>query len=238
MNNENTVEEITVKIADESCLKYVDTILTTIADAAKVRGTGIARRSPEYVELKIKEGKAIIALNGDEFAGFCYIESWGNKKFVANSGLIVVDKFRGHGLAKRIKRKAFELSRQRYPEAKIFGLTTGLAVMKINSELGYNPVTFSELTDDDAFWKGCESCVNYDILMSKERKNCMCTAMLFDPKDKHEPKETTANFEKKRKVYERLLRLKQISFGKLFKRKETNGHNSKNRSLLHSFLPF
>lgn len=181
MNNENTVEEITVKIADESCLKYVDTILTTIADAAKVRGTGIARRSPEYVELKIKEGKAIIALNGDEFAGFCYIESWGNKKFVANSGLIVVDKFRGHGLAKRIKRKAFELSRQRYPEAKIFGLTTGLAVMKINSELGYNPVTFSELTDDDAFWKGCESCVNYDILQRTHRKHCLCTGMLFDP---------------------------------------------------------
>ncbi len=181
MNNENTVEEITVKIADESCLKYVDTILTTIADAAKVRGTGIARRSPEYVELKIKEGKAIIALNGDEFAGFCYIESWGNKKFVANSGLIVVDKFRGHGLAKRIKRKAFELSRKRYPEAKIFGLTTGLAVMKINSELGYNPVTFSELTDDDAFWKGCESCVNYDILQRTHRKHCLCTGMLFDP---------------------------------------------------------
>jgi GNAT superfamily N-acetyltransferase len=181
MNNENTVEEITVKIADESCLKYVDTILTTIADAAKVRGTGIARRSPEYVELKIKEGKAVIALTGDEFAGFCYIESWGNKKFVANSGLIVVDKFRGHGLAKRIKRKAFELSRQRYPEAKIFGLTTGLAVMKINSELGYKPVTFSELTDDDAFWKGCESCVNYDILQRTHRKHCLCTGMLFDP---------------------------------------------------------
>ncbi|HET7734178.1 MAG TPA: GNAT family N-acetyltransferase [Paludibacter sp.] len=181
MDEENPVVEITVQIADERFLSYVDTILTTIADAAKVRGTGIARRSPEYIEQKMKEGKAIIALAGGEFAGFCYIETWGNKKFVANSGLIVVDKYRGNGLAKRIKRKAFELSRQRYPDAKIFGLTTGLAVMKINSELGYKPVTFSELTDDEAFWKGCQSCVNYDIMQRTTRKHCLCTGMLFDP---------------------------------------------------------
>ena len=181
MNTEITVNEITVQIADERYLEYVDTILNTIAEAAKIRGTGIARRSPEYIEQKMKEGKAIIALAGKEFAGFCYIESWGNKKFVANSGLIVVDKFRGHGLAKRIKRKAFELSRQKYPKAKIFGLTTGLAVMKINSELGYKPVTFSELTSDDAFWKGCQSCVNYDILQRTGRKHCLCTGMLYDP---------------------------------------------------------
>ena len=181
MDKENIVDNITVQVADERFLGYVETILTTIAEAAKIRGTGIARRSPEYVEQKIKEGKAIIALNGEEFAGFCYIESWGNKKFVANSGLIVVDKFRGNGLAKRIKRKAFELSRERYPEAKIFGLTTGLAVMKINSELGYKPVTFSELTDDEAFWKGCQSCINYDILQRTNRKHCLCTGMLFDP---------------------------------------------------------
>jgi len=181
MDIDKTVEEITVQVADDRFLEYVETILTTIADAAKVRGTGIARRSPEYIEQKMKEGKAIIALSGKEFAGFCYVESWGNKKFVANSGLIVVDKFRGKGLAKRIKRKAFELSRLRYPDAKIFGLTTGLAVMKINSELGYKPVTFSELTDDEAFWKGCQSCVNYDILQRTGRKHCLCTGMLFDP---------------------------------------------------------
>ena len=181
MNDENK-DNIVVNIADESHLDYVETILKTIEDAAKVRGTGIARRSPEYLTLKIKEGKAIIALAGEEFAGFCYIESWGNKKFVANSGLIVVDKFRGAGLAKRIKKKAFELSRLKYPDAKIFGLTTGLAVMKINSELGYKPVTFSELTDDEAFWKGCQSCVNYDILQRTERKFCLCTGMLYDPK--------------------------------------------------------
>jgi len=119
MDEKIAVDEIMVQVADEYYLSYVDTILTTIADAAKVRGTGIARRSPEYIEQKMKEGKAIIALAGEEFAGFCYIETWGNKKFVANSGLIVVEKYRGNGLAKRIKRKAFELSRQRYPNAKI-----------------------------------------------------------------------------------------------------------------------
>jgi len=178
---EDELDGIVVKIADDTCLMYVDTILKTIEEAAKIRGTGIARRSPEYIELKINERKAIIALAGDEFAGFCYIETWGNKQFVANSGLIVVDKFRGHGLAKRIKKKAFELSRQRYPDAKIFGLTTGLAVMKINSELGYKPVTFSELTDDESFWKGCQSCVNYDILQRTGRKHCLCTGMLYDP---------------------------------------------------------
>ncbi len=176
-------KEIEVLIANESHLQYVDTILTTIEAAAKVRGTGIAKRTHEYVAQKMLEGKAIIALKGDEFAGFCYIESWGNKQFVANSGLIVVEKFRGHGLAKRIKKRAFELSRERFPDAKLFGLTTGAAVMKINNELGYRPVTFAELTDDDAFWKGCQSCVNYPILVEKNRRFCMCTAMLYDPKE-------------------------------------------------------
>ncbi|MCD7971491.1 MAG: GNAT family N-acetyltransferase [Candidatus Azobacteroides sp.] len=175
---------IRIIVADESHIPYVQTILDTIEAAAKVRGTGIARRSPEYVEQKMRERKAIIALTEDgEFAGFCYIETWGNKQFVANSGLIVVDKFRGHGLAKSIKKRAFQLSRERYPNAKIFGLTTGLAVMKINSELGYKPVTFSELTDDEAFWKGCQSCVNYDILQRTERRMCLCTGMLYDPKE-------------------------------------------------------
>ncbi len=174
-------------VAGESHLHYVDTILKTISDAAKVRGTGIAKRSPEYVSQKMLEGKAIIALKGDEFAGFCYIESWGNKQFVANSGLIVVEKFRGHGLAKRIKQTAFKLSREKFPDAKLFGLTTGAAVMKINYELGYRPVTFAELTDDEAFWKGCSSCVNYPILCEKNRRFCMCTAMLYDPKE-HENK--------------------------------------------------
>ena len=176
--------KIEVVVANENHIKYVQTILDTIEAAAKVRGTGIAKRTPEYVEQKMREGKAIIALVDNEFAGFCYIESWGNKQYVANSGLIVVDKFRGQGLAKRIKQKSFELSRQMFPNAKLFGLTSGAAVMKINTELGYVPVTFAELTDDEAFWRGCQGCVNSDILERTDRKYCICTAMLYDPTPK------------------------------------------------------
>lgn len=172
---------IDVMVADASHEVYVDTILETITAAAKVRGTGIAKRTHEYVAQKMKEGKAIIALAGDEFAGFCYIESWGNKEYVANSGLIVVEKFRAHGLAKRIKKAAFTLSRLRWPHAKLFGLTSGGAVMKINTELGYAPVPFASLTDDEAFWKGCEGCCNHDVLVRTERRYCICTAMLYDP---------------------------------------------------------
>lgn len=232
-------QEIIVRVAHHLDTHYALRITDEMESSAKARGTGIAKRSPEYVAAKMLEGKAVIAVTTTgQWVGFCYIEEWSHGKFVANSGLIVAPEFRKTGVAKKIKQRIFQLSREKYPEAKIFGLTTGLAVMKINSELGYEPVTYSELTDDEEFWAGCKSCVNYDILMSKERKNCMCTAMLFDPKDKHEPKETTANFEKKRKVYERLLRLKQLSFGKIFKRKETNGNPSKNKSLFHAFLPF
>jgi hypothetical protein len=179
--------KIEIVVANQSHLRYVDTILETISAAAAKRGTGIAKRSPEYIEKKILEGKAIIALTeGGEFAGFCYIESWGDKQFVANSGLIVVEKFRGQGLAKAIKKKSFDLSREKFPNAKLFGLTTGLAVMKINSELGYRPVTFSELTHDESFWKGCEACVNFDILKRNNYKMCLCTGMLYDPEE-HTP---------------------------------------------------
>lgn len=185
MNNRVKTNKIEIIVAGKEHLPYVDTILNTIADAAKIRGTGIAKRSPLYIEQKILEGKAIMALENQNFAGFCYIETWGDKQFVANSGLIVVDRYRGCGLAKKIKQRAFELSRERYPNAKIFGLTTGLAVMKINSELGYRPVTFSELTADEAFWKGCESCVNFDILQRTQRRHCLCTGMLYDPQREH-----------------------------------------------------
>jgi hypothetical protein len=153
-----------------------------MAESAKARGTGIAKRSPEYIQKKMEEGKAVIAVTKDgTWIGFCYIEAWQHEKYVANSGLIVAPAFRGTGVAKEIKKKVFELSRKKYPDAKIFGLTTGLAVMKINSSLGYKPVTYSELTTDEEFWKGCQSCINFDILTMKERKNCLCTAMLYDP---------------------------------------------------------
>ena len=174
--------------AEKKHIKYVDEINNAIDIASKQRGTGIARRTDEYLIAKISEGKAIISLDGDIFAGFCYIETWGNKGFVANSGLIVVPEYRGYGLAKEIKNNAFQLSRKKYPNAKIFGLTTGLAVMKINHELGYRPVTFSELTNDDQFWDGCKGCVNYDILMRMERTKCLCTGMLYDPAWEKTPK--------------------------------------------------
>jgi GNAT superfamily N-acetyltransferase len=173
--------EFQVLAAGEEHLKYATAICKMIEEAAKARGTGIAKREPSYVEKKIKEGKAIIALQGENLAGFCYIETWSHHRYVANSGLIVSPDYRKHGLAKRIKRKAFELSRQKYPEAKLFGITTSLAVMKINSELGYKPVTFSELTTDEVFWSGCQSCPNFDVLSRNDRKLCLCTGMLFDP---------------------------------------------------------
>lgn len=174
-------KKIDVMVADASHEVYVDRILDTIREAAKVRGTGIAERTHEYLATKIKEGKAIIALDGDVFAGFTYIESWGNRQYVATSGLIVHPDYRSLGLAKRIKAASFQLARMRWPKAKLFSLTSGAAVMKMNSDLGYVPVTFNELTDDEAFWKGCEGCINHDILVAKNRKFCICTAMLYDP---------------------------------------------------------
>jgi hypothetical protein len=176
------LKDIQIFVATEEHLKFVDAVNDAIDIASKERGTGIARRTYDYIASKMLDGKAIIALeNNETFAGFCYVETWGDKSFVANSGLIVVKEYRSIGLATEIKRKAFALSRSKFPEAKIFGLTTGLAVMKINHELGYRPVTFSELTDDEDFWKGCQSCVNYDILQRTGKSKCLCTGMVYDP---------------------------------------------------------
>ena len=176
-------DSIEVVVAGPEHEKYVDTILDTIAEAAKVRGTGIAKRTHEYVATKMMEAKAVIALSKEDgrFAGFSYIETWGNKRYVTTSGLIVHPDFRGLGLAKRIKDLTFTLARTRWPNAKIFSLTSGAAVMKMNTELGYKPVTFNELTDDESFWKGCEGCINVDVLHRTGRKYCICTGMLFDP---------------------------------------------------------
>jgi hypothetical protein len=225
---------IIIRAAHEADVKYATTITAEMESSAKARGTGIAKRSPEYVAKKIAEGKSVIALTEEgEWVGFCYIEAWGHDSFVANSGLIVAPAFRKSGVAKKIKEKIFQLSREKYPDAKIFGLTTGLAVMKINSDLGYEPVTYSELTDDDQFWAGCKSCVNYDILMSKERKNCMCTAMLYDPKDHYEPSETAEEFSKHSKAYERFMRLKQ---GKMLRfLKKAQGKESRKKLLQFFF---
>ncbi len=196
-------------IANESHFKFAQTISDTITESAKVRGTGIAMRTPEYIIKRLENGNAVIALDGDKFAGFCYIEVWGNKGFVANSGLIVHPDYRGQGLAKKIKKAIFDLSREKFPNAKIFGITTGLPVMKMNYELGYKPVTFSELTDDPDFWKGCQTCKNFDILTRTERKMCLCTGMLYDPSTDDE------SLEKRKmnnKVFHRLKGIKENMF--------------------------
>jgi hypothetical protein len=172
-----------IEIASASHISWIKEISDETLLSAKVRGTGIAWRSPKILESKMRTGEAVIAFATDgSWAGFSFISSWDNCRYVSNSGLIVVPQFRHTGLAKKIKRKIFELSRQKYPEAVIFSLTTGLAVMKMNHELGFEPAVYSELTTDEAFWENCKSCVNCTILMNKERKNCLCTAMLYDPK--------------------------------------------------------
>ncbi len=230
-------QDIIVRVANHLDTHYALRITDEMESSAKARGTGIAKRSPEYIAKKMLEDKAVIALMpSGQWVGFCYIEEWSHGKFVANSGLIVSPEFRKSGVAKLIKKRVFELSREKYPSAKIFGLTTGLAVMKINSDLGYEPVTYSELTDDEEFWAGCKSCVNYDILMSKGRKNCMCTAMLFDPADKAEPKETAADFEENSSLYERFSRLKQSKLLQWFlKRNEQSKTVTKSKSFFNFF---
>lgn len=257
-------QKLIVRVATADDIHYAETITTEMEESAKARGTGIAKRSPAYIEKKMKEGKAVIATTEDGvWVGFCYIEAWEHEKYVANSGLIVAPAFRKTGVATEIKKKIFALSREKYPDAKIFGLTTGLAVMKINSDLGYEPVTYSELTNDEEFWKGCQSCVNYEILMSKGRKNCMCTAMLFDPAEAeakikaaeqakaaaqaHQPVPALAveseghlhrPFKGNQKLYERWLRFKQFVLLKSFRKKEdANADPSfKRRSLLGIFF--
>lgn len=234
-------QKIIIREATPDDKKYAETITTEMAESAKARGTGIAKRSPEYVSMKMDEGKAVIAVTEDgTWVGFCYIEAWEHEKYVANSGLIVAPAFRKSGVATDIKKKIFALSRKKYPEAKIFGLTTGLAVMKINSDLGYEPVTYSELTNDEEFWKGCRSCVNYEILMSKDRKNCMCTAMLFDPAEKAREEASKAATPVREPVLvennhngfgdwrlvERWMRFKQFILLKPWRKTESEGRNS------------
>lgn len=213
-------------VADQNYSHYAEEVAYLIEDSAKKRGTGIAKRSTDYIRSKIDESKAVLALDGDKLAGFSYIETWG-KDFVANSGLIVAEEYRRSGLAKKIKKEVFELSRKKFPHAKIFGITTSLAVMKINSDLGYAPVTFSELTDDDDFWNGCRSCPNYHILEQKNRHMCLCTAMLYDPAAEKNRK--PFNFQNKINVLQRMRSMKQTLLQKYPKNnnKQTNANNYK-----------
>ncbi|MBQ5690100.1 MAG: GNAT family N-acetyltransferase [Alistipes sp.] len=177
--NKNSINII---FAQPEHADYAEQICQLIYESALQRGTGIARRSPEYISSKITGGKAVVALDGDKLVGFSYIECWGHGDYVATSGLIVDPEYRHLGLAGEIKKRTFELARMRFPFAKLFSITTSLPVMKLNTRLGYKPVTFSELTQDDEFWQGCEGCCNYDILCRNNRRMCLCTGMLYDPK--------------------------------------------------------
>lgn len=180
--------KINIYVANQSHEMYSEQICSLVYISAQERGTGISKRSPEYISEKMRAGKAVIAISEEkQLAGFAYIETWSHNKYVANSGLIVAHQFRQTGLAKRIKKQIFELSRRRYPNAKIFSITTGLAVMKINTEMGFKPVPFSELTTDIEFWNGCKGCKNYDILTRNNFKMCLCTGLLYDPQ-KHKTK--------------------------------------------------
>ena len=204
------INGITVKFAAPEDAKYAELIVKLIYESALQRGTGIAKRSPEYIAQKITGGKAVVALHGDRLVGFSYIESWGHGDFVATSGLIVDPEYRHLGLAGAIKTKTFELARLRFPFAKLFSITTSLPVMKLNSRMGYKPVTFSELTDDEEFWQGCQGCKNYDILQRNNRRMCLCTGMLFDPQQPL-PADKRANpyMIKVRNRLKRLLHLKK-----------------------------
>lgn len=189
--------KINVCVADESHAVYAQQICDLVYVSAQERGTGIAKRTPEYIIQKMKVGKGVIAIAEDgELAGFAYVETWSHTLFVANSGLIVAHKFRNTGLAKRIKKEVFNLSRRKYPDAKIFSITTGAAVMKINNELGFRPVPFSELTDDKEFWEGCRGCKNFDILERNNYKMCLCTGLLYDPQEKEATNKTNKKNEK------------------------------------------
>ena len=200
---------IKILIPQEEHHKYAQIICDTIESSALLRGTGIAKRTPEYILKKMDSKDAVIALDDNKFAGFCYIESWEHGKYVAHSGLIVHPDFRNLGLAKQIKSFVFDYSLKKYPGAKVFGITTGLAVMKINSDLGYKPVPFSELTTDPTFWAGCKTCTNFEILKSKDYKMCLCTGMLYDPKEKpKDPPKHPFNV----RIWNRLKEIKQALF--------------------------
>lgn len=183
-NKQEAIEEpepVIIRVANAADAKYAFFISKEMADSAIARGSGIGHRSVEFLCQKMEDGDAVIAVSkSGEWVGFSYIETWQEGKFVSNSGMIVSPKFRRQGVATGIKKVIFELSRQHYPNANIFSITTGLAIMKLNSNLGFKPVTYSEITSDNQFWNKCQHCVNYATLQSKCYKNCFCTAMLFD----------------------------------------------------------
>lgn len=171
--------DLRIGFAAEEHLAYCQAISDAIAQAAQDKNSGLALREPDYIAEKIRSGNGVIALDGDSLAGFCYIQPWEHGLFVAHSGLIVLPQYRGRGLASAIKQKAFGLTAAKYPQAKVFGLTTSPAVRRINTSLGYSEVPYRKITADINFWKGCCSCVHYRKLCENGFECCECTAMLY-----------------------------------------------------------
>ena len=143
---------------------------------------------------------------GRHLQGFAISKSGATANMSRIRGSSLLQNTEDKGSQGKSKKKVFDLSLEKYPDAKVFGITTGMAVMKINYQLGYKPVHFSELTDDPEFWKGCQTCKNYDVLTRTERKMCLCTGMLYDPKENSKPKPFN------QKVLERLKKIKQTLF--------------------------
>lgn len=176
------ITDVIIRQASMADCIYAAQISEEMDASARARGTGIGRRSCDSICQKIAEGNAIIALTKEgQWVGYIYLEVYANGNFVSHCGLIVAPGWRRLGVATQMKDNIFWLTRAKYPLAKIFGITTTLATMRINSKLGLQPVTFSEITQDPSFWKKCEQCVNYQNLKNTCFKNCYCTAMMFEP---------------------------------------------------------
>ena len=64
-------QQFKIVIADATHQDFARIICDEMESSAKARGTGIAKRSPEYIQQKMREGKAVIAFTEDGvWAGF------------------------------------------------------------------------------------------------------------------------------------------------------------------------
>ncbi len=171
---------ITVRIATKKDYCYAEIISKELNTSAANRGVQIKNRTPKYILDKMETGLAIVAINSEteEWIGFSTLEVWEHEQFVANTGLIIAPKYRGHGFSMLIKSKLFELSRQKYPKAKIFSLTGNPNIIQINQTLGFTTVPFSTILNDNLFLTGCNSWVNYSEIM---RHSSGHVAMVYAP---------------------------------------------------------
>lgn len=182
LSDEKVSDEVRILPATTEHLRYVPAIVQLIEDASNEPGAALAKRSAEYVTSKIEHGFAVIALTEDDkVVGFQCLSPWEGDKFVSHSALVVHPNFRRQGLSREIKGQIVELTRKKFPEAIMFGITLSPSVMSLNTAHGFRPVGYDSLTKDDAFWKGCETCPYHDVLLKMQRTVCLCTALRLDP---------------------------------------------------------